>query len=149
VPGYEAPINLVYSANNRSACIRIPSTGTDAKAKRIEFRTPDPSCNPYLAFSAILLAGVDGIRNRIEPPDPIDEDIYELAGTERGKSIGSAPGSLEKALDALETGHDFLVRDGVFSEALIELWIRLKRENEVNFVSLRPHPGEFMLYFDA
>jgi glutamine synthetase len=149
VPGYEAPINLVYSANNRSACIRIPSTGTDAKAKRIEFRTPDPSCNPYLAFSAVLLAGVDGIRNRIEPPDPIDEDIYELAGTERGKSIGSAPGSLEKALDALETGHDFLVRDGVFSEALIELWIRLKRENEVNFVSLRPHPGEFMLYFDA
>jgi glutamine synthetase len=149
VPGYEAPINLVYSANNRSACIRIPSTGPDAKAKRIEFRTPDPSCNPYLAFAAILLAGVDGIRNRIEPPAPIDEDIYELAGTERGKSIGSAPGSLEKALDALETGHDFLVRDGVFSEALIELWIRLKRENEVNFVSLRPHPGEFMLYFDA
>ena len=149
VPGYEAPINLVYSANNRSACIRIPSTGPDPKAKRIEFRTPDPSCNPYLAFAAILLAGVDGIRNRIEPPAPIDEDIYELAGTERGKSIGSAPGSLEKALDALETGHDFLVRDGVFSEALIELWIRLKRENEVNFVSLRPHPGEFMLYFDA
>lgn len=149
VPGYEAPINLVYSANNRSACIRIPSTGADAKAKRIEFRTPDPSCNPYLAFAAILLAGVDGIRNRIEPPAPIDEDIYELAGTERGKSIGSAPGSLEKALDALETGHDFLVRDGVFSEALIELWIRLKRENEVNFISLRPHPAEFMLYFDA
>ena len=149
VPGYEAPINLVYSASNRSACIRIPSTGSDANAKRIEFRTPDPSCNPYLAFAAILLAGVDGIRNRIEPPAPIDEDIYELAGTERGKSIGSAPGSLEKALDALETGHDFLVRDGVFSEALIELWIRLKRENEVNFVSLRPHPGEFMLYFDA
>ena len=149
VPGYEAPINLVYSANNRSACIRIPSTGPDAKAKRIEFRTPDPSCNPYLAFAAILLAGVDGIRNRIEPPAPIDEDIYELAGTERGKSIGSAPGSLEKALDALETGHDFLVRDGVFSEALIELWIQLKRENEVNFISLRPHPGEFMLYFDA
>jgi glutamine synthetase len=149
VPGYEAPINLVYSANNRSACIRIPSTGPDAKAKRIEFRTPDPSCNPYLAFAAILLAGVDGIRNRIEPPAPIDEDIYELAGTERGKSIGSAPGSLEKALDALETGHDFLVQDGVFSEALIELWIQLKRENEVNFISLRPHPGEFMLYFDA
>jgi glutamine synthetase len=149
VPGYEAPINLVYSANNRSACIRIPATGPDAKAKRIEFRTPDPSCNPYLAFAAILLAGVDGIRNRIEPPAPIDEDIYELAGTERGKSIRSAPGSLEKALDALETGYEFLVRDGVFTEELIDLWIRLKRENEVNFVSLRPHPGEFMLYFDA
>jgi glutamine synthetase len=149
VPGYEAPINLVYSANNRSACIRIPATGADAKAKRIEFRTPDPSCNPYLAFAAILLAGIDGIQNNIEPPAPIDEDIYELAGTERGKSIRSAPGSLETALDALEADHDFLVRDGVFTEELIELWLQLKRENEVNFVSLRPHPSEFILYFDA
>ena len=131
------------------ACIRIPATGTDAKAKRIEFRTPDPSCNPYLAFAAILLAGIDGIRNRIEPPDPIDEDIYELAATEAGKSIQSAPGSLEKALDALEQDNEFLVRDGVFTEALIDLWVRLKRENEVNFISLRPHPSEFMLYFDA
>jgi glutamine synthetase len=149
VPGYEAPINLVYSANNRSACIRIPATGTDAKAKRIEFRTPDPSCNPYLAFAAILLAGIDGIKNRIEPPDPIDDDIYELTTTEAGKSIQNAPGSFEKALDALEQDHEFLVRDGVFTEALIDLWVRLKRENEVNFISLRPHPSEFMLYFDA
>jgi glutamine synthetase len=149
VPGYEAPINLVYSANNRSASIRIPNTGSDPKAKRIEFRTPDPSCNPYLAFAAILLAGMDGIINRIEPPQPIDEDIYELAGTERGKSIRGAPGSLEKALDALESDHDFLVRDGVFTEALIDLWVKLKRENEVNYISLRPHPSEFSLYYDA
>lgn len=149
VPGYEAPINLVYSANNRSACIRIPNTGPDAKAKRIEFRTPDPSCNPYLAFAAILLAGIDGVQNHIEPPAPIDEDIYELAATERGKSIRNAPGSLEKALDALESDRDFLTRDGVFTEALIDLWLRLKRENEVNFISLRPHPSEFMLYYDA
>ena len=111
--------------------------------------TPDPSCNPYLAFAAILLAGIDGIQNRIEPPDPIDEDIYELATTEAGKSIQNAPGSLEKALDALEQDNEFLVRDGVFTEALIDLWVRLKRENEVNFISLRPHPSEFMLYFDA
>lgn len=149
VPGYEAPINLVYSANNRSACIRIPSTGPDPKAKRFEFRTPDPTCNPYLAFSAILLAGIDGIQNRIEPPEPIDDDIYELAGTEQGKSIRNAPGSLEMALYALEQDNEFLVRDGVFTEALIDLWIRLKREEEVNFISLRPHPSEFMLYYDA
>ena len=124
-------------------------TGADAKAKRIEFRTPDPSCNPYLAFSAILLAGIDGIREHIEPPAPIDEDIYELAATDRGKSIRNAPGSLEKALDALESDYEFLTRDGVFTEALVELWVRLKRDNEVNVISLRPHPSEFMLYYDV
>ena len=142
-------MNLIFSQRNRSACIRIPIAGATAKTKRIEFRTPDPSCNPYLGFAALLMAGLDGVRNRITPPDAIDEDIYELATTEAGKSIRNAPGSLEKALDALEQDSDFLVRDGVFTEALIDLWVRLKRENEVNFISLRPHPSEFMLYFDA
>ena len=149
VPGYEAPINLVYSQGNRSACIRVPLSGSNPKAKRIEFRTPDPSCNPYLAFAAMLLAGIDGIRNNIHPADPIDEDIYELADTERGRTIANAPGSLEKALDALEQDHEFLVRDNVFTEELIDIWIRIKRSNEVDFISLRPHPSEFVLYFDV
>jgi glutamine synthetase len=149
VPGYEAPINLAYSQRNRSACVRIPFSGNNPKAKRMEFRTPDPSANPYLAFSAILLAGIDGIQNRIQPPDPIDEDIYKLANTERGRSIASAPGSLEKALGALENDHEFLVRDDVFSQDLIDLWIQTKREKEINFIGLRPHPSEFSLYFDA
>jgi glutamine synthetase len=149
VPGYEAPINLVYSQGNRSACIRVPLSGDNQKAKRLEFRCPDPSCNPYLAFSAILLAGIDGIQNSIEPPPPIDEDIYEIAGTKEGLNIKNTPGSLEKALDALEDDHDFLVRDGVFTKELIDIWIRTKRHDEIQFISLRPHPGEFNLYFDV
>jgi glutamine synthetase len=149
VPGYEAPINLAYSARNRSACVRIPLSGNDEKAKRIEFRTPDPSSNPYLAFAAILLAGIDGIQKQIDPPDPIDEDIYELAATERGRMIPQTPGSLEKAIDALEADHDFLVKDGVFGEDLIETWITTKRLEEIQYISLRPHPSEFNLYFDV
>jgi glutamine synthetase len=149
VPGYEAPMNLVYSQRNRSACIRVPMMATSAKAKRIEFRTPDPSANPYLAFAAILLAGIDGIRNEIVPPDPIDEDIYELAETERGAAIERTPSSLEESIDALELDNEFLVRDGVFTPDLIENYIEFKRENEIDFVRLRPHPGEFTLYFNV
>ncbi len=149
VPGYEAPMNLVYSQRNRSACIRIPMFATSPKAKRIEFRTPDPSCNPYLAFSAILLAGLDGVRRGIEPPDPIDEDIYELADTEKGKSIARTPGSLEESIDALEKDHDFLISDGVFPPDLVQTWIDLKREQEIDYIRLRPHPGEFALYYSV
>jgi glutamine synthetase len=142
-------MNLVYSRSNRSACIRIPMMASTAKSKRIEFRTPDPSSNPYLAFSSVLLAGIDGIRNRIVPPDPIDEDIYELAETERGRSIQRTPASLSEALGALESDHEFLVRDGVFSPELIQGWIEYKIESEVDYVRLRPHPGEFNLYFNV
>jgi glutamine synthetase len=149
VPGYEAPINLVYSQGNRSACIRVPLSGDNVKTKRIEFRPPDPSCNPYLAFAAILSAGIDGIQNAIEPPPPVDENIYQLVGTERGRHIKNTPGSLAKAIDALERDHDFLVRHGVFTPDLIDTWIRTKRENEIKYISLRPHPGEFNLYFDV
>lgn len=149
VPGYEAPINLVYSQRNRSACVRIPLTGPNPKAKRLEFRTPDPTANPYLAFAAILMAGVDGILNRIEPPAPLDQDIYELMETEAGRDIAGTPGSLEKAIDALEADHQFLLRDGVFTQDLIDLWIQTKRKQEIEYINLRPHPGEFGLYFDC
>jgi len=149
VPGYEAPMNLVYSQRNRSACIRIPMFATSPSAKRIEFRTPDPSCNPYLAFAAILMAGLDGIAKEIEPPDPVDEDIYELADTEKGKSIRRTPGSLEEAIDALDQDHDFLLKEGVFPPDLIETWIDLKRKEEIDYIRLRPHPGEFPLYFNV
>jgi len=148
VPGYEAPMNLVYSKSNRSACIRVPMMTTSPKAKRIEFRTPDPSANPYLAFSAILLAGLDGVRKQIQPADPIDEDIYELMETEAGRSIERTPGSLEEAIDALEADSDFLTADGVFTEALLETWIDWKRTQEIDYIRLRPHPGEFSLYFN-
>jgi glutamine synthetase len=149
VPGYEAPMNLVYSQSNRSACIRVPMLASSPKAKRIEFRTPDPSCNPYLGFAAVLLAGIDGISKKIEPPDPIDEDIYELAETERGKNIKRTPGSLEESLDALGKDHEFLIRDGVFTPDLIENYITYKQEEEIDYVRLRPHPGEFALYFNV
>ena len=149
VPGYEAPMNLVFSAQNRSACIRIPMFAASPKTKRIEFRTPDPSCNPYLAFSAILMAGLDGVRKRIEPPEPIDEDIYELAGTERGESIKRTPGSLEEAIDALDGDREFLTEEGVFPADLVQTWIDLKREEEIDFIRLRPHPGEFSLYYNV
>jgi glutamine synthetase len=145
VPGFEAPVNLVYSQRNRSAAVRIPAYSKSPKAKRIEFRCPDPSANPYLAFSAMLLAGIDGIKNKIEPPQPIDKDLYELPPDEHAE----VPGSLAEALDALEADHEFLLRGGVFTEDLIGSWIDWKRENEVDVVRLRPHPAEFSLYYDA
>ena len=147
VPGFEAPVNMVYSARNRSAAIRIPVTGSSAKAKRLEFRAPDPSANPYLAFAAQLMAGIDGIRNRIEPPEPIDKDLYELPPEEHAE-IKTLPASLEDALDALERDHDFLTEGDVFPEDLIETWIAYKRECEVEPFRLRPHPYEFELYYD-
>ncbi|MCB1274038.1 MAG: type I glutamate--ammonia ligase [Leucobacter sp.] len=146
VKGYEAPVNLAYSAGNRSAAIRIPLTGSNPKAKRIEFRAPDASGNPYLAFAAQLMAGLDGIRNRIEPMEPIDKDLYELP-PEEAKNIPQVPGSLEEALAALEADHQFLLEGGVFSEELIDTWITMKRENEIAPMALRPHPYEFELYY--
>jgi len=147
VPGYEAPVNLVYSARNRSACIRIPITGSNPKAKRIEFRCPDPSSNPYLAFAAMLMAGLDGIMNKIEPPAPVDKDLYELEG-EEAASIPQVPGSLDQVLNNLEKDHEFLTRGGVFAKDLIDTWIDFKRKQEVDYVRLRPHPAEFELYYD-
>lgn len=146
VKGFEAPINLVYSAGNRSACIRIPITGTNPKAKRIEFRAPDASSNPYLAFAAQLMAGLDGIKNRIEPNEPIDKDLYELP-PEEAKNIPQVPGSLDEALSALEADHAYLLEGGVFTEELIETWIRYKREHELLPLAQRPHPYEFELYY--
>lgn len=146
VKGFEAPVNLVYSAGNRSACIRIPITGTNPKAKRIEFRAPDGSSNPYLAFAAQLMAGIDGIRNRIEPADPIDKDLYELP-PEEAKNIPQVPGSLEEALAALEADHQFLLEGDVFTPELIRTWIDYKREHELLPLAQRPHPYEFELYF--
>ena len=147
VPGYEAPINLVYSARNRSACVRIPMYSDSEKAKRLEFRTPDPSCNPYFAFPAMLMAGIDGIRNKIEPPKPIDKNLYELEPEEAAK-VKSMPGSLDQALDALEKDHDFLLKGDVFTRDVIDTWLEFKRKNEVDAIRLRPHPWEFALYFD-
>jgi len=144
VPGYEAPVNLVYSQRNRSACIRVPMYSESPKAKRIEFRCPDASANPYLAFSAMLLAGLDGIEKGLDPGEPCDFDLFE---DDRG--VAQVPGSLGEALDALEHDHEFLTRDGVFTEDLIATWIAYKRENEVDPVRLRPHPAEFSLYFDC
>ena len=145
VPGFEAPVNLVYSARNRSACIRIPITGSNPKAKRIEFRCPDPSSNPYLAFAAMLLAGIDGIQNRIEPPAPVDKDLYELPPEEHA-DIAQVPGSLDEVLQALEDDHDFLLAGDVFTTDLIETWIELKRA-EIDALRQRPHPYEFDLYY--
>ena len=147
VPGYEAPINLVYSKRNRSACIRIPMYSKSEKAKRLEFRTPDPSANPYLAFSAMLMAGLDGIERKLTPPDPIEKDLYEISDRER-KKIKQMPGSLEAALQALEKDHDFLLKGGVFTPDLVETWIKEKQKKEVDSVRLRPHPHEFFLYYD-
>jgi glutamine synthetase len=147
VPGFEAPVNLVYSARNRSACIRIPVTGANPKAKRIEFRVPDPSANPYLAFAAMLMAGLDGIRNRIEPAAPVDKDLYELPPEEHA-AIAQVPSSLPAVLDALEADHDYLVEGDVFTDDLIETWLDIKRTLEVDPIRLRPHPHEFELYYD-
>jgi glutamine synthetase len=147
VPGYEAPVNLVYSQRNRSAAVRIPLYSKSPRAKRIEFRCPDPSANPYLAFSAMLMAGLDGIANKIEPPDPVDRDLYDLPPEELSQ-VPMVPGSLEEALDALEADQDFLKSGDVFTQDLIDTWITYKRTAEVDAIRLRPHPWEFQLYYD-
>jgi glutamine synthetase len=148
VPGFEAPVNLVYSARTRSACIRIPLSGDNPKAKRLEFRCPDSSGNPYLAFAAMMMAGMDGIKNKIEPPAPIDKDLYELP-PEEAKDIPQVPASLEAVINRLEEDHDYLLEGGVFTPDLIETWIDLKRTNEIDPLRLRPHPYEFALYYDV
>ncbi|MCE9572311.1 MAG: type I glutamate--ammonia ligase [Deltaproteobacteria bacterium] len=148
VPGYEAPVNLAYSARNRSASIRIPMYSSSPKAKRLELRSPDPSCNPYLAFAAMMLAGLDGIENRIHPGDPLDKDIYSLSPEELA-SVPHVPGSLDRALDALAADHEFLLRGDVFSTDLIDAWIAYKHEAEVDHVALRPVPSEYALYYDC
>ncbi len=147
VPGYEAPINLMYSARNRSACVRIPMVSKSPKAKRIEFRAPDPMANPYLAFAAMMMAGLDGIQNRIEPPKPIDKDLYELPPLEKAQ-IEQTPGSLRATLAALANDHEFLLKGDVFTKELIESYIEYKLEHECDAVDLRPHPYEFYLYAD-
>ncbi|MEG4807118.1 type I glutamate--ammonia ligase [Microcoleus sp. F8-D3] len=148
VPGFEAPVNLAYSQGNRSASVRIPLSGTNPKAKRLEFRCPDATSNPYLAFAAMLCAGIDGIKNQIDPGAPLDVDIYDLSPEELSK-IPSTPGSLEGALEALEKDHSFLTESGVFTEDFIQTWISYKLDNEVNPMRLRPHPYEFSLYYDC
>ena len=147
VPGYEAPVNLVYSQRNRSAACRIPLYSRSPKAKRVEYRVPDPSCNPYLAFSAMLMAGIDGVRNKIEPAGPLDKDLYDLPPAELAE-IPQVPASLEEALAALETDHAFLLEGDVFTPDVIDTWVAYKREKEVDAVRLRPHPWEFALYYD-
>ncbi len=148
VPGFEAPVNLAYSASNRSASIRIPAAARQPKAARLEFRTPDPTANPYLAFSALLMAGLDGIERKLDPGEPLDKDIYSLTPEELA-DVPSVPGSLEGALDALDKDHDFLLRGDVFSTDIISSWISWKRTNEVGEVRMRPHPYEFEMYFDV
>ena len=148
VPGYEAPVNLAYSQRNRSAACRIPMYSNNPKAKRIEFRCPDPSCNPYLAFAAILMAAIDGIQNKLSPGDPLDTDIYSMS-SEDGSAIEQTPASLEQSLAALQEDHDFLLRDDVFTTDLIDTWIQHKLQQEVEALQLRPHPYEFSLYYDC
>lgn len=147
VPGFEAPVNLAYSSRNRSAAVRIPMYSKSEKAKRFEFRCPDPACNPYLAFSAMLMAAIDGIQNKINPGQPLDKDIYDLPAEELAK-VPHTPGSLRDALYALEKDHDFLLKGDVFTADVIETWINYKMENEVKALELRPHPWEFALYYD-
>jgi glutamine synthetase len=147
VPGYEAPVNLAYSRRNRSAAVRIPMYSANPKSKRVEFRPPDPSCNPYMAFAAMMMAGLDGVQNRIEPGEPLDKDIYDLSPEELTK-VPSMPASLDEALLALEEDHQFLLKGDVFSEELLETFISYKRRNEAEAVRLRPHPYEFALYYD-
>ena len=148
VPGYEAPVNLVYSARNRSACARIPMYFNTPASKRIEYRCPDPSANPYLAFSAMLMAGIDGIINQIDPGDPMEVDLYKLSA-EEAANVPKLPGSLEDSLDALEQDHEFLLKGDVFTSDLINIWLNYKRNKEVDEMRLRPHPYEFYMYFDA
>jgi len=147
VPGYEAPVNLAYSSRNRSAAVRIPMYSTSPKAKRIEFRTPDPSCNGYLAFSAILMAVIDGIQSKIDPGDPLDKNIYDLPPEELAQ-VPSAPGSLDEALKCLKEDHEFLMKGDVFTQDVFDMWIEYKTASEIDPVRLRPHPHEFFLYFD-
>ncbi len=147
VPGYEAPVNLAYSRRNRSAAVRIPMYSASPKAKRVEFRPPDPACNPYLAFASMLMAGLDGVANKIDPGQPLDKDIYDLSPEEM-KSVPSMPASLEEALSCLEEDHAFLLKGDVFTEELLETFIEYKRKNEADAVRLRPHPHEFALYYD-
>ena len=147
VPGYEAPVNLAYSRRNRSAAVRIPMYSASPKAKRIEFRPPDPSANPYLAFASMMMAGLDGVMNKIDPGDSLDKDIYDLSPEEM-KRVPSMPGSLDEALNCLEDDHNFLLRGDVFTEDLIETYISYKRKNEADQVRLRPHPWEFAMYYD-
>jgi glutamine synthetase len=147
VPGYEAPVNLAYSRRNRSAACRIPMYSASPKAKRVEFRPPDPSANPYLAFAAMTMAGLDGVLNKIDPGEPLDKDIYDLSPEEMSH-VPSMPGSLEEALDCLENDHEFLLKGDVFTEELLETFINYKRKNEADAVRLRPHPYEFALYYD-
>ena len=147
VPGYEAPVNLAYSKRNRSAAVRIPVYSESPKAKRLEFRPPDPSCNPYLTFAAMLMAGLDGIKNKIHPGEPLDKDLYELEPEEAAK-VPSVPGSLDAALEALEADHKFLLEGGVFTKDFIDLWVEYKQKNEIDPVRMRPHPHEFHLYYD-
>jgi len=148
VPGYEAPVNLVYSARNRSAAVRIPVYTSNPQTKRVEYRPPDGSCNPYLAFSAMLMAGLDGIENEIDPGPPLDKNTYELSPDEE-KAIATVSGSLEEALCALEEDHEFLLKGGVFTKDVLEVWLEYKRQHELDPVRLRPHPWEFYLYFDV
>jgi glutamine synthetase len=148
VPGFEAPVNLAYSQRNRSAICRIPVYSKSPRAKRVEFRAPDPSCNPYLCFSALLMAGLDGIQNRIDPGEPIDKDLYELP-PEEAKQIKQVPGSLGDVLDALEADHEFLLKGDVFTPDLLEAYIAYKRQTELDPVRMRPHPYEFTLYYDV
>ncbi|MBV9267134.1 MAG: type I glutamate--ammonia ligase, partial [Acidobacteriaceae bacterium] len=147
VPGYEAPVNLAYSRRNRSAAVRIPMYSNSPKSKRVEFRPPDPSANPYLGFAAMTMAGLDGIFNKMDPGEPLDKDIYDLSPEELSK-VPSMPGSLDEALSCLEEDHAFLTKGDVFSEELIETFIGYKRKSEAEAVRLRPHPYEFALYYD-
>jgi len=148
VPGFEAPVNLAYSQRNRSAAIRIPLYSSSPNAKRVEYRTPDPSCNPYLAFAAMLMAGLDGIINKIDPGEPLDKNIYDMPPEEL-KNVPSAPASLDEALAALERDHSFLLKGDVFTEDVINAWIDYKYAREVREMSLRPHPYEYALYYDV
>src|SRR5262252_2700734 len=147
VPGYEAPVNLAYSRRNRSAACRIPMYSASPKAKRVEFRPPDPSCNPYMAFAAMMMAGLDGVENKIDPGQPLDKDIYDLGPEELAK-VPSMPGALDEALDALEHDHQFLLKGDVFTEDVLGTYIEYKRDKEVDAIRLRPHPYEFALYYD-
>ena len=147
VPGFEAPVTLIYSQRNRSAMVRIPAYSKSEGAKRLELRVPDPSCNGYLAFAAMLMAGLDGIENKIMPPDPVDKNLYDLAPEEQA-DLNQVPGSLDEVLDALEADHDWLLKGDVFTQDVIDTWLAYKRENELDPLRLRPHPYEFTLYYD-
>jgi glutamine synthetase len=147
VPGFEAPVNLGYSARNRSAACRIPMYSAEPKSKRVEFRCPDPACNPYLGFAAMLMAGLDGIQRRLNPGPPIDKNLYDLSPEER-KNIPSTPGSLEEALNALQVDHEFLLKGDVFTDDVITTYVAYKQMREVDELRLRPHPYEFVLYYD-